>query len=137
MQPEPTNVTTRALTPETASDPATTSQHGRQRSDDDPQVSLHSFSSEVRGRPEQSLDGSARSSTRSAAHSEDGDCAETHGLNSVQMATPPPRNRIAEYENALANSARKPAEAPLFEVIKSNRKPEDRSSPIAKLPNGE
>ena len=43
---------------------------------------------------------------------------------------------ITEYENALASSPRKHADGPLFEVIKGSTKPGDKSSPIAKLPNG-
>ncbi|KAF2143787.1 uncharacterized protein K452DRAFT_247209 [Aplosporella prunicola CBS 121167] len=49
--------------------------------------------------------------------------------------SPPPRNRIEEYENALAPSPLKKPELPIFEVVKKSRKPGDKSSAIAKLPN--
>lgn len=50
--------------------------------------------------------------------------------------TPPPKNRISEYENARTESPRKNYGGPLFEIIKSNRKPDDKTSPITNLPNG-
>lgn len=136
MQPESTNAPERAPNPETASNPATTTQHGRQHSNHDPQGSLHSHADKMRGTPEGSPRGSARDAAHLNAHADDGHIVETYRLKDTQTVTPPPRDRITEYENALANSARKPTEAPLFEVIKSTRKPEDRSSPVAKLPNG-
>lgn len=48
-----------------------------------------------------------------------------------------PRNRIAEYENASssASPSRKKLEGPAFAVIKKPRKPGDKHSPIADLPN--
>ncbi|KAF2703677.1 hypothetical protein K504DRAFT_473908 [Pleomassaria siparia CBS 279.74] len=49
--------------------------------------------------------------------------------------SPSPRNRITDYENAVAQSARKKSEGCVFEVIKKNRTPDDHSSPISKLPN--
>ena len=55
----------------------------------------------------------------------------------LSPSSPPPRNRIVEYENALAQTPRKRNQGPAFEVIKSARKPDDTSCPIAKLPNGE
>jgi hypothetical protein len=46
------------------------------------------------------------------------------------------RNRIAEYENASAASpSRKKTEGPAFAVVKKPRKPGDKHSPIADLPN--
>ncbi|OMP86241.1 hypothetical protein BK809_0003411 [Diplodia seriata] len=53
----------------------------------------------------------------------------------LKKPSPPPRNRIAEYENALSPSPQRKPEGPIFEVIKKNRKAGDRSSPVAKLPN--
>ncbi|KAF1950789.1 hypothetical protein CC80DRAFT_597870 [Byssothecium circinans] len=49
--------------------------------------------------------------------------------------TPSPKNRIEEYEKAVASSARKKTEPPTFEVVRSARKPDDKSCAIAKLPN--
>ncbi|KAL6710230.1 hypothetical protein ACN47E_009176 [Coniothyrium glycines] len=82
--------------------------------------------------PESPQGGIGRDEQRAPA---DGDAVAVNGLKRHQSTSPPPKDRITEYENALRSSARKPTEAPLFEVIKSNRKPEDKSSPIAKLPN--
>jgi hypothetical protein len=45
--------------------------------------------------------------------------------------------RITEYENARLKSPQKPAEGPLFEIVKSNRNPDDKKSPIAEFPTGE
>ncbi|KAK0645101.1 hypothetical protein DIS24_g8197 [Lasiodiplodia hormozganensis] len=53
----------------------------------------------------------------------------------LKKPSPPPRNRIAEYENALSPSPQRKPEGPIFEVIKKNRKAGDKSSPVAKLPN--
>jgi hypothetical protein len=71
------------------------------------------------------------------ATSADGNTLEPLGLRGSKASTPPPRDRISEYENARVKTPKKPAEGPLFEVIKSNRRPDDKSSAIAKLPNGE
>jgi hypothetical protein len=62
-----------------------------------------------------------------------GERDETARLSPNSLA---PRNRITEYENALTQSAKKRSEGPIFEVIKKSRKPDDKSSPIANLPNG-
>ena len=40
----------------------------------------------------------------------------------LKKPSPPPRNRIAEYENALSPSPQRKPEGPIFEVIKKNRK---------------
>lgn len=46
------------------------------------------------------------------------------------------RNRITDYENASATSTpKKRSEGPAFEVIRKSRKPGDKHSPIADLPN--
>lgn len=54
----------------------------------------------------------------------------------LKKPSPPPRNRIAEYESALALTPPRRSEGPIFEVVKKSRKAGDKSSPIAKLPNG-
>ncbi|KAH7043170.1 hypothetical protein B0J12DRAFT_701939 [Macrophomina phaseolina] len=53
----------------------------------------------------------------------------------LKKPSPPPVNRIAEYESALLASPQRKPEGPVFEVVKKNRKAGDRSSPVAKLPN--
>ena len=131
MQPETSNdienVTSPPVAPET---PQITSQHG-QRRDDDPQSPLQPHSSESRGESESLSGGDTRDATRSGTPND----TETEGLKGLGTHTPPQRNRIDEYEKALSKSARKNPEGPLFEVIKTNRKPDDKRSPIAHLPN--
>jgi hypothetical protein len=135
MQSEPTKASQSILTPEDTPHPSPTSQHGQPRNDD-LQDSLQSHSGEQRGELEPPLGGNERDATRSNATSDDGNAVETFGLRGTDASTPPPRNRISEYENARVKTPKKLSEGPLFEVIKSNRRPDDKSSPIAKLPNG-
>jgi len=62
---------------------------------------------------------------------------------SGSTSSPPPatpsaavRNRIEEYEKASTPPVGRKREGPAFEVIKKQRAPEDKRSPIAELPNG-
>jgi len=60
-----------------------------------------------------------------------------YGLSHSHTPVSQSRNRIAEYENASQSSTpRRRVEGPAFEVIKKSRKPGDKRSPIAELPNG-
>lgn len=128
MQPEPTNVSQNVSYPQPTPEHETTSQHGQRRTDD-LQDSLQPHAGELRGEAE-----NARDATRSEAGDEVSS-GETDGLKGFPSPSLPPRDRITEYENALADSPRKSTAGPLFEIIKSNRKPS--TTPIAKLPNGE
>lgn len=134
MQPESPkdieNVSTLSIAPE---HPQAPSQHG-QRRDDDQQPPLQLHPGDARGESESPSGGDGRDTTRSETPGANGD-AESEGLKGLRLSTPPPRNRIDEYEKALTKSARKNPEGPLFEVIKTNRKPDDKRSPIAHLPN--
>lgn len=130
MQPEPTHESPDGPQHSNASNTASTSQHGQHR-DGDLQVSLHTHASGLWGEPESPTGDSGRDATRA----DDGDTEEAVGLRGSQDTTPPPRNRITEYENALSTSPRKSPGGPLFEVIKGNRRPDDKTSSIAKLPN--
>ncbi|KAH6614034.1 hypothetical protein C7974DRAFT_475867 [Boeremia exigua] len=134
MQPEsPAEFENASFPPVAPEALESTSQHG-QRRDDDPQPPLQPHSGGSRGDSESPSGGDTRDATRSASPSAGAD-AETEGLKGLRLSTPPPRNRIDEYEKALSKSARKNPEGPLFEVIKSVRKPDDKRSPIAHLPN--
>src|SRR5690242_3098767 len=134
MQPASPNDIENASSPPVAPETLhSTSQHG-QRRDDDPQPPLQPHSGGLRGESESPSGGDTRDATRSATPGVGGD-AETEGLSRLGLSTPPPRNRIDEYEKALSKSARKNPEGPLFEVIKTVRKPDDKRSPIAHLPN--
>ena len=135
MQPEPINASQNVSYQQSSSDTATTSQHGQRRSHD-LQVSLQPHLGELRGESGPQPRGFARDATRSEADTAVG-TVEKDGLKRVASPSPPPRDRITEYENALKSSPRKPADGPLFEIVKSNKKkPSDKSSPIANLPNG-
>jgi hypothetical protein len=136
MQSEPIKASQHVHTSEDTLQPLPTSQHGQLRSDD-LQDSLQPHSGEPQGEPEPPTCGKERDATRSNATSDAGDAVETLGLRGNDASTPPPRDRISAYENARVKTPKKPSEGPLFEVIKSSRKPDDRSSPIAQLPNGE
>lgn len=136
MQSEPPKASQHAPPPEDTPQPLPTSQHGQLRSDD-LQDALQPHADEQQGEPEPPTGGQERDATRSNATSDDGRAVETLGLRGNDASTPPPRNRISEYENARVKTPKTPAEGPLFEVIKSNRRPDDKSSPIAELPNGE
>ncbi|KAH8710151.1 hypothetical protein GQ44DRAFT_830458 [Phaeosphaeriaceae sp. PMI808] len=136
MLSEPTNASPIASNQQNTVESPPTSQHG-QRYSNDSQDSLQPHSSEVWGGPEPPTGGKERDAPLSNATTTDGDgsITSTDHLKSVETVTPPPRDRISEYENARVKSTRTLSEGPLFEVIKSNRQPDDRSSPIAKLPN--
>ena len=130
----PKDVSKNVNTKQNTANSPTTSQHGQHRNDD-LQASPQSHSSELWGASESSEGGNERDKTRSLAHSDD--TGDAGGLRDITASPTPPKNRITEYENALANSPRKLSDGPLFEVIRSNRRPDDKTSPIAKLPNGE
>lgn len=136
MQPEPANIPKHVSTLQPASDIQASSQHGQHR-DDDLQASLQPHSGGPQGESDPPTGGNGRDATRSNPVSDDDDTSEAVGLKGITTAISLPRNKIAEYENALASSPPKPSEGRLFEVTKSNRRPDDKSSPIAKLPNGE
>lgn len=133
MPSEPSKADQNIVTPHIASNRVTASQHG-QLLDDGLQDSLLPHSGGSQREPGSPAGGNTRDATRTDPVT-DGTLCETGGLRGSGPSTPPPRDRITEYENAIANSARKPSEGPLFEVMKSHRKPDDKSSPIANLPN--
>jgi len=134
MQPEPISVSHNISHQKVPFTTETNSQHG-QRHSNDLQDSLQPHPGELWG--EASAGGTAVHATRPNNASNRVYTGEPDGLKAVASPSPPPpRDRITEYENALASSPRKNPDGPLFEVIKTNTKPGDKSSPIAKLPNG-
>jgi hypothetical protein len=135
MQPEPTQASPNIPAPENTPPPSAISHHG-QRLEHDVQDSLQPHSGELRGPPEPSKGGDHGDATGARATSPDSNAIEILGLSDSKASTPPPRDRISEYENARVKTPKKPADGPLFEVVKSNRRPDDKSSAIAKLPNG-
>lgn len=129
MQPEPTPASQNTLSPEVAPEnPATTSQHGLE--DRYEQLPLHPQHLEEQG--ESAPPAAAEQHTsRESSRDLDVDIAAR-----LSPTSPSPRDRITEYENALAQTPKKRHQGPVFEVIKSARKPDDKSCPIEKLPNG-
>lgn len=136
MQPEPSKANHNISTQQNDSQSSPTSQHGQPR-DDDLQDSLLPHPGERSGDPEPPTGGTQGDATRANATGHDESTAENVGLRGIKATTPAPRDRISEYENARIKTPKKPSEGPLFEVIKSNRKDDDKNSPISKLPNGE
>ncbi|KAF2467600.1 uncharacterized protein BDR25DRAFT_291502 [Lindgomyces ingoldianus] len=129
MQSEPSNAFKTATPPNaTADNHPTTSQHGIR--DDDQSASLPPHEKEPRV-PWADIFGR---NTGSASLSPER-VAEGNESTRLSLASPSPRNRIAVYENALVESLRKRSNGPSFEVIKKNRNPDDKNSPISHLPN--
>lgn len=136
MQSESTNVSQNVTTEQLTPDDSFTSQHGQHCIDGSP-GSLQPHSRELWPEPEPSMGGDTRDATHSSIVKDAGNATQPLGLKAAGTTTPPARDRISEYESARVKTPRKPAEGPLFEVIKSIRRPDDKSCPIAKLPNGE
>ncbi|KAF2188221.1 hypothetical protein K469DRAFT_567143 [Zopfia rhizophila CBS 207.26] len=130
MQPEPSNVF-RSVSPQLPAPENTTSssQHGI-RYDDHPASLLPHDEERREARPDVLGHDTASSAPLSERVTD-----TTNETARLSPTSPSPRNRIEEYENALAQSEKKRSDGPIFEVIKKNRKPDDKSSPISKLPN--
>ncbi|KAF1966024.1 hypothetical protein BU23DRAFT_518664 [Bimuria novae-zelandiae CBS 107.79] len=128
MQSEPTPASQNTLSPKVAPEAlATTPQHGLQ--DHHQQLSLLPHQFEEQGEP--APPGAAEQhASRESSRDRDPDATAR-----LSPTNPSPRNRITEYENALVQTPKKRHQGPAFEVIKSTRKPDDKSCPIAKLPN--
>lgn len=134
MQSESSNVQRNASTQQVTPGSSSTSQHGQLRNDDQ-QDSLQPHSGELRGDLDSPPRGENHLATRLTTEFDDA-TAGTPGLSGSGAATPSARNRISEYENARTKSPKKPADGPLFEIIKSSKRLDDKTSAIGKLPNG-
>ena len=134
MQPAPSN--TPHTIPTSQNTPDSPNHHHGQHRSDDLQDSPQPHSGGRRGAPGPPSGRDERDGTRSGATSDEGGATDVPGLKGVGAITPP-RDRITDYENARLKSPQKPAEGPLFEIVKSNRKPDDKKSPIADFPTGE
>lgn len=140
MQPESSAVSEQADTESYTQQPAQSSQHGLR--DHDPRVSLSSAGNADAGTTtaatsadQLALDAALAASLQESAGS-GAQSNQDRGLSSRNTPSPPARNRIAEYEKASTPPVRK-REGPAFEVIKKQRSPNDKRSPILELPNGE
>lgn len=130
MQPEPSKVLQNAILEQSISDNApTSSQHGIHPDDQPASLLPHEEERRVSG----ALFGD---DTVAEASSPERVAATSNDATRLSQPSPSGRTRIEEYENATAQSTRKRSDGPVFEVIKKNRKPDDESSPIVKLPNG-
>ncbi|KAF1993239.1 hypothetical protein P154DRAFT_82571 [Amniculicola lignicola CBS 123094] len=130
MQSEPSNVSQNTLNQQPSPDNAPpASQHGIRLEDDPPSLLPHH---EERREPRSAVIGGDTPPSSSSSPERVSDADEATRLSPT---SPSPRNRIAEYENVSSQPSRSRSEGPFFEVIKSNRKPGDKSSPILTLPN--
>lgn len=133
MQPESPHLPN-TENPQVAPENSTaTSQHGLHHHDQ--QALLPSHSCEVQREPISV--GRAGGSSYADVDAPDSGSDGADDAARLNPRTPSPKNKIAEYENASLNSGKKRADTPVFEVIKTVRKPDDKSCAIAKLPNGE
>ncbi|KAF2083919.1 hypothetical protein K490DRAFT_50411 [Saccharata proteae CBS 121410] len=119
MQPELPNVLNNTLAETHSSHSTVASQHGVNASDLSLPAILHED-----GRGDEAV-------------AVDEDTAAVDELSQTRLSqnSPLPRNRIIDHENALSPSPQKKSDGPAFEVIKKQRKPGDKHSPIANLPN--
>ena len=129
MQPEPAQVFQNTLPRPAPELSVATSQHGLQ--DRNHELSL--LPHHVEGQREQ-VSAVDTQQDASWGFSRDRDAGAAARLSPT---SPSPKNRITEYENALVQTPKKRNQGPVFEVIKSARKPDDKTCSIAKLPNGE
>lgn len=106
---------------------STSSQHGHHFNDQSASPLSHNGGGRV---PQQMLDGE----DTILSHLTGRVAIDANGPTRLSQTSPSPRNRIADYENALTQSEGKGIDGPMFEVIKKIRT-DDRSSPIASLPN--
>ncbi|KAI9693505.1 MAG: hypothetical protein M1820_009193 [Bogoriella megaspora] len=133
MQSEPTSDSQNTSIESVAESPNTSTQYGLHEPDYPTPPPSH-----TRGREGSSLpnSGSQRSHSEISARSDASSSRSSVGRLSAPKTPSPSRgNRIAEYENAIATPPRNKFEGPAFEVVKSLRKPGDKTSPVAGLPN--
>lgn len=138
MQPEPSNAFERVTDDTTPHATEHNTQHGQQ-STDDLRLSLQPHQSdEPRGDDGMPSVHAAFDTSRTDATSADEQLQSNirTDLRGIQSHGAPQKNRISEYENAHAETPRRQSPGgPLFEVIKSTRKPDDKTTTIAALPN--
>jgi len=129
MQPEPLETLQHLPHATTVTEDSAISQYGLQPDEQSPPPILHGGG---RGGAE------SPSSDTDALHASvaDGGVARKHATPRLSGPSTPSRDRITEYERASTPFSKKKPEGPVFEVIKKNRKPGDKRSPIADLPNG-
>ncbi|KAK5121776.1 hypothetical protein LTR85_004651 [Meristemomyces frigidus] len=133
MQPEPSTATTKTPT-ESAPETTETSQHGI--SAHEPPVSLLPADDAGTGKATASEEQLALDAALAASLQESAEQPPARGRLSPPPSTPSPPafNRITEYEKASTPPVRR-REGPGFEVIKKQRSPGDKRSPIQELPN--
>jgi hypothetical protein len=133
MQPESSNVSPNDPHQVTPPNSTSTNQHGFRNDDQQASRLPHSEEEHRDASPTDGADSErVNFATRGGSRVHD----DTNGAARLSPRTPSPKDRITEYENALLSS-KKRADAPFFEVVKSAKKPDDKSCAVAKLPNGE
>lgn len=136
MHPEPNTLPETRTLQESAEYPQSTSQHGLH--DHRPVVPQSSARDVGAGTTAASsaehiaLDAALAASLRETSATQS---RADRGLKSRHTPSPPAGNRIDEYEKASTPPVGKRRD-PTFEVIKTQRKPGDKRSPIQDLPNG-
>ncbi|CAI6342143.1 unnamed protein product [Periconia digitata] len=135
MQPESLQLLNTDSTKVAPEHPTATSQHGLRHHDQQASLLSHPHE-EQRDSSCAGCEGCAGDRDTTGADAPDGRSSDADAaVARLNSRTPSPRNKITEYENALLQSNRKRADTPVFEVIKTVRKSDDKSCAIAKLPN--
>lgn len=137
MQSEPSTLSSRVSTEqEPAQHPAPNSQHGLHGHDPADGLSTEPDAGPEKIVPSDQvvLDAALAASLQDGGESHLLD--ENRRLNVRDTPSPPAGSRIAEYEKSSTPPVKK-REGPVFEVIKKQRNPNDKSSPIQDLPNGQ
>ena len=135
MQPEPSTVSSKSSFEEHVPETNPQVQHGSHDADQQPPPLFHS---RERGESDASSYSSQFEANSQSSQSDDASAAASRNrrINASKTPSPSPGNRISRYENAIVTPPRLKSDGPAFEVIKTNRKPGDKISPVAQLPNG-
>lgn len=137
MQPESSAVSSRVSTEQKPEQhPLPSSQHGLH--DHNPAVGL-SAATDAGAETTIPADQLALDAALAASVQDGGDThssGQNRRLKKRDTPSPPAGSRIAEYEKSSTPPVKK-REGPAFEVIKKHRSPNDKSSPIQELPNGQ
>lgn len=130
MLPELAEAVSVPSTRNNAPDTPTASQHGFLRDD------LPSSSSSISGEREESGANAAKGALAPSTGLRPPDVVEEGEERLSKRAASYPRNCIAEYEDASSPSPGRSYPRVEFKVAKKDKKPGDKSSPLANFPNG-
>lgn len=149
MQPEFPTTSTPASAESNFVDPTTSDQHGLHDHDTGgvalpPELDATRVESGAAADADQlALDAALAASLQESGRDGGGERTRLSPATSVGSTSPTPatpaaakRNRIEEYEKACTPPVGRKREGPAFEVLKKQRAPGDKRSPITELPNG-